>query len=105
MVIALYVHDLGHTGVVRNTLALAAGLAADGRRVQIVTALPGDEPPAGVEHISLLKRAMRHRRLEQIAVIPALRRYLREQRPEVAVSMGNHSHALFWAASVGLRDT
>lgn len=103
--ITLYVHELAHTGVVRNTQAVAKALANDGHRVQIVTALPGGAVPEGVEHLGLLRGPMRFRRLEQLAVIPALRRYLRREQPDIAISMGNHSHAVMWAAAAGLHDT
>lgn len=103
--IALYVHDLAHTGVVRNTLAVAEALAKDGHRVQVVTALPGRGVPDGVEHVTLLSGPRRGRRLEQLSVIPALRRYLRREGPKLVFSMGNHSHAVMWAAAFGLRDT
>lgn len=103
--VALYVHELAHTGVVRNTLAVARALADDGHRVQIITALPGGAVPDGVEHLSLLRGAMRRRRIEQLSVIPALRRYLRRTKPDISISMGNHSHAVMWVAAAGLRDT
>lgn len=102
--IILYVHELAHTGVVRNTLAVADALSKDGYGVQIVTALPGGQVPSGIEHVVLLGGPTRRRRLEQVAVIPALRRYLRRNRPAVAVSMGNHSHAVMWGAAIGLRN-
>ena len=100
--IALYVHELTQTGVVRNTLAVAEAMAKDGHKTQIVTALAGGTAPPGVELISLLARPMRSRVLEQLAVIPALRRHLQASRPPLTVSMGNHSHAVMWAASLGL---
>jgi glycosyltransferase involved in cell wall biosynthesis len=103
--IALYVHDLAYTGVVRNTLAIAEALAEDGHRVQIVTALPGGDVPAGVDHVALFARPMRRRKLEQLSVIPALRRYLRRERPSIAISTGNHSHAVVWTSALGLSGT
>lgn len=103
--IALYVHELAHTGVVRNTRAVATALAEDGHRVDIVTAIPGGTPPEGVAHVALLDRASRSRAWEHAVAVPALRRYLRDERPDVLVSMGNHGHATAWAAALGRSTT
>lgn len=103
--IALWVHEITHTGVVKNVLAVAAALRGAGHRVDIVTALPGGEVPGGVRHVALLRTAKRSRALEHLAAIPALRRYLREHRPPIAISMGNHGHGPFWAASRGATAT
>lgn len=103
--IALYVHELTHTGVVKNVLAVAGGLRDAGHGVDVVTALPGGEVPPGLRHVALLRRAKGSRTLEHLAAIPALRRYLRTDRPRVAVSMGNHGHGPFWAASAGVSHT
>ena len=101
--IGLYVHELAHTGVVRNTRAVAQALADDGHWVDIVTAIPGGKPPDGVAHVSLLRRAGRSRAFEHVAAVPALRRYLRGERLDLLVSMGNHGHATVWAATLGRR--
>ena len=100
--VTLYVHELAHTGVVRNTLAIAAALRDGGQRVQIVTGLPRGEAPQGVEHVSLLRGPMAWRRLEQLAVVPRLREFLKSRRPAVLISTGNHGHAAAWAAAKGL---
>lgn len=100
--LALYVHGLTHTGVVRNTLAVASALAADGHRVEIVTAIPGGAAPEGVDHVVLLGGGGNRGLLDHVAAVPALRRHLRTRRPDIAVSMGNHGHATMWAAAAGL---
>lgn len=102
--VALYVHALAPTGVVKNSLAIAAALRADGQRVELVTALPGGTPPDGVAHVALLPGPFRRRWIEHGAAVPALRRYLAERRPGIAISMGNHGHATMWAATLGLAD-
>lgn len=102
--IALYVHQLTHTGVARNAAALAARLAAAGHSVDLVTAIPGEPAPAGVHSHVVLPRAGRKRFLEHVAAIAPLRRYLRTRRPALAISMGNHGHPVVWAASRGLAD-
>lgn len=101
--IALYVHELAHTGVVANTRIAAAALAAEGHQLRIVTALPGGWVADGIEHVALLANRQRRRLFEHIAAVTALRRYLRSARPDIAVSMGNHGHAVLWAASRGKR--
>lgn len=103
--IALYVHELAHTGVVRNTRAVATTLADAGNWVDIVTAIPGGQPPNGVAHVSLLRRASKSRAYEHARAAPALRRYLRDQSVDLLVSMGNHGHATVWAATRGRRST
>lgn len=102
--ISLYVHELAHTGVVRNSLILADALRAEAEAVEIVTALPGGEVPAEVQHVTLLEGPGRSRLAEHRDVILPLRRHLRRARPDLAISMGNHGHAAFWAALRALPD-
>lgn len=103
--VALYVHALAHTGVVKNVLAVADGLREAGHGVDLVTALPGGEAPSGVRHVPLLGTARPSRAIEHLAAVRPLRRYLRRECPRIAVSMGNHGHGPFWAASRGLSGT
>jgi glycosyltransferase involved in cell wall biosynthesis len=102
--IAIYVHEIAATGVVRNALALAARFAADGRRTRLVTALPARAVgiPAGVDHVALLDRSGA-RLSEKCASVLALRRELHRSRPRVLISAGNHGHATVWAATRGMR--
>lgn len=102
--IAIYVHEIAATGVVRNALALARRLAADGEPVRLVTSLPAPSGtiPAGVDHVALLRRRSARIR-EKLASILALRRELRRSGTTVLVSAGNHGHGTAWAATRGLR--
>lgn len=99
--IALYVHALAATGVVRNVRILAADLHARGLAVELVTALPGGEGVAGVRHHALLDRAGPSRLAEKMRAIVALRRHLRATCPPVLISAGNHGHFTVWAGSRG----
>ena len=65
-VICVYVHALVATGVVRNARLIAADLAAQGHKVQLVTALPGGEGVPGVAHHALLPGAGRSRLWEKL---------------------------------------
>ena len=100
--ICIYVHALVATGVVRNTRLIAADLAAQGHAVQLVTALPGGEGVPGVTHHALLARAGRSRLREKADAALALNRHLREQRPRLLISAGNHGHGTAWAGSRGI---
>lgn len=100
--ICVYVHALVATGVVRNARLIAADLAAQGHRVQLVTALPGGEGVSGVSHHILLPNARRSRLLEKGQAALALRRHLRRQKPAMLISAGNHGHGVVWAGSRGV---
>ena len=100
--ICIYVHALVATGVVRNARLIAADLAAQGHAVQLVTALPGGEGVPGVVHQALLAHAGRSRLREKADAALALNRYLREQRPRLLISAGNHGHGTAWAGSRGI---
>lgn len=100
--ICIYVHALVATGVVRNARLIAADLATQGHAVQLVTALPGGEGVLGVAHHALLPRAGRSRLREKADAALALNRYLREQRPRLLISAGNHGHGTAWAGSRGI---
>lgn len=102
--IAIYVHDLSATGVVRNAIDIARELAEHGHVVELVTALGGDDHrvPPGVSRHALLDRAGR-RAIEHIRAAPALSAYLGRRRPAVLLSAGNHGHATAWAALRGHR--
>src|SRR3546814_7193222 len=82
-VIAIYVHDLSATGVVRNALDIARELAHHDHQVELVTALGGDDHrvPAGVSRHALLARPGR-RTIEHIRATPRLSRYLARRRPQ-----------------------
>src|SRR3546814_2594458 len=79
-VIAIYVHDLSATGVVRNALDIARELEHHDHQVELVTALGGDDHrvPAGVSRHPLLARPGR-RTIEPIRATPRLSRYRSEE--------------------------
>ncbi|NML08580.1 glycosyltransferase [Sphingobium sp. AR-3-1] len=89
---ALYVHALAATGVVRNARLLAGDFQARGHHVTLVTALPGGEGVAGVPHHALLALAGGSRMLQKWRAMPRLHAYLRGARPDVLLSAGNHGH-------------
>lgn len=106
MKIALYVHALAATGVVRNARLLAADFRARGHDVTLVTALPGGEGVADVPHHALLTSAGGSRMLQKWRAMPRLHAYLRRARPDILLSAGNHGHltAMLGSRSVpGLR--
>ncbi|SER02092.1 Glycosyltransferase involved in cell wall bisynthesis [Sphingobium sp. YR768] len=90
--IALYVHALAATGVVRNVRLLAADLTAQGHAVDLVTALPGGSGVPGVAHHSLLRGSGESRLLQKWRAMPRLWRWLRATRPDLLMSAGNHGH-------------
>ena len=102
MRIALYVHALAATGVVRNVRLLAADFARRGHDVTIVTALPGGEGVDGVPHRALLPTAGGARLLQKWRAMPRLNAWLRASRPDILLSAGNHGHLTAWAGSRGI---
>ncbi len=96
--IALYVHQLRATGVVRNCLALAEHLAGEARAVTILTALPGGTVPNGVGHVTLARGDAPNRTTRKLEPAMALRAWTKRDRPAILVSMGNHGHATVLAA-------
>lgn len=102
MKIALYVHALAATGVVRNVRLLAADFRARGHHVTLVTALPGGEGVAGVPHHVLLALAGGSRMLQKWRAMPLLHIYLRGARPDILLSAGNHGHLTAMLGSRGV---
>ncbi|BBF68053.1 glycosyltransferase [Sphingomonas bisphenolicum] len=92
MKVALYVHALAATGVVRNARLLASDFRARGHDVTLVTALSGGEGVAGVPHHPLLAGSGGSRALQKWRAMPRLHAYLRRARPDVLLSAGNHGH-------------
>lgn len=101
--IALYVHELRATGVVRNCRLLAAHLAETGRDVTIVTATGGGDVPTGVGHHALLTDKRVDGFLGKIRAGLALRQWCRRTRPDILISMGNHGHLTVLTALSVLR--
>lgn len=102
MKIALYVHALAATGVVRNVRLLAADFRARGHGVEILTALPGGEGVDGVPHHALLPDTGGSRLLQKWRAMPRLRAHLRVHRPDLLISAGNHGHLTALLGSRGV---
>ncbi|WP_420146140.1 glycosyltransferase [Sphingobium sp.] len=92
MKIALYVHALAATGVVRNIRLLADDFRARGHDVELLTALPGGDGVVGVPHHALLPGAGGSRLLQKWRAMPRLNAHLRRSRPDLLLSAGNHGH-------------
>ncbi|QGP79223.1 glycosyltransferase [Sphingobium sp. CAP-1] len=102
MRIALYVHALAATGVVRNVRLLAADFQRRGHDVTLLTALPGGEGVAGVPHHALLAGAGGARSLQKWRAMPRLHGWLRATRPDLLISAGNHGHLTVLLGSRGV---
>ncbi|MDO7835992.1 glycosyltransferase [Sphingobium sp. HBC34] len=102
MKIALYVHALAATGVVRNARLLAADFHRRGHDVTLLTALPGGEGVAGVPHHALLARGDGSRALQKWRAMPRLNAWLRTARPDILISAGNHGHLTALLGSRGI---
>ena len=107
MKIAVFIEDFGATGVVRNALAIAGRLAESGQEVILVAARPEgvlrDRAPSGVATVELGSGAARRgRKALMRRSIPSLRKFLRDHKPDVLFSGGNHGHLLCLVASAFL---
>lgn len=94
----MLVHQLGQGGVERVTLHLANGLAARGNRVSLLLLRPGgaleDRLGEGVELIRPPRPAGPRRGLSLLRFVPFAAAAVRERRPDVLLSPGNHLHLL-----------
>lgn len=102
MKIALYVHALAATGVVRNVRLLAADFHRRGHDVALLTALPGGEGVAGVPHLALLDQPGGSRAWQKWRAMPRLNAHLRASRPDILISAGNHGHLTVLLGSRGI---
>ncbi len=101
--VALYVHDLRSSGVVRNALVYARRLARDHRVTLIAGSSDGlFAESAATEEFALVTLAAGGGRLSRPAAILALRRWLRAARPAVLLSAGNLGHPTVYAATRGM---
>ena len=101
--VALFMHDFAGGGVERMRLALAAALTAAGCDVSIVvvnTRGPlATQIPASVKVFDLSSSRLLH-------AMPRLRRYLRDERPDVLVSSLDHNNiAAFLACATARTGT
>lgn len=102
--VAIMLHDLAESGVVRNALAIAEAAHREGMHTEIWV-VDGAGPliaeiPHGVGLVTLggSGSKWKNRRLAGIAAIGNLARAYRERRPRVALSAGNHFHITASAA-------
>jgi glycosyltransferase involved in cell wall biosynthesis len=105
MKIAIYVQDMRASGVVRAMIAMARSFAASGEDEVVLLAGYGAGMfgAADVAPARFVCAADRPKgALPRLALVPHLRRALREWRPDVVLSGGNFGHFSLWAASRGL---
>lgn len=107
--LAIVVHDLSMTGVVRNAIHLAEYFAGQGWDTQLLVH-DADSPgrqPEGYEIVPLAgpDAGPVRRSHAMLGGVPALRRHLRRTRPDIVLSAGNHAHLASWAATRGLPGT
>jgi len=98
--LAILVHDLSASGVVRNAVRIAAGMAERGLTTEIwVVRRDGKFLALVPENVMIRVIGSRLRlpvrRLETLLSIPAIAASIRKHRPRVLLSAGNHFH---WAA-------
>jgi len=96
--VAVLVYDLRASGVVRNALRIARRAAIAGLRCDLVVVhadgdfKPFDHPLARL--VALMPQAPANRFFGTLAAAARLRAYLRENRPRLLFSAGNHIHPL-----------
>ena len=104
MRIAIYVHDMRASGVVRAMIALTRYLAAQGDEAVLVAGSAEghfraeDVAPARFVSAAATLRGP----LPRVRVVGPLRQTLRALAPDVILSGGNHGHVSLWAAARGL---
>lgn len=106
--LAIFVHDLSATGVVRNALAVAGHMKASGWRVSLVTCRPDGMLARQIPDVDwvCLRPKPRHgrsRALDLALSIGRLRRVVRALAPDVLLSAGNHAHLPCCLAMAGMR--
>lgn len=114
--IALFVFNLGDGGTSRRTLTLAHAFAARGHRVHLLVVRPDgplrNELSPCIRLVELESGLLRllpvrgRRRLQMWASIPALVRYLRQERPDVLLAAASHANpAALWARRLARTGT
>ena len=107
--LAVFVHDLSATGVVRNALAIARAMQdRPGWQVRLILGHEGGDLAGdahGLARTALLKPdEVRLKRTPAMArAIPRLRGLLRRDPPDILLSAGNHAHLPCWLATRGLK--
>ncbi|WP_076073126.1 glycosyltransferase [Sphingomonas montana] len=102
MRIAIYVHDMRASGVVRAMIALARFLAEQGDDAVLIAGSAAGHFTAADVAPARFVAATAGASVSQAGVVPALRRSIRAVAPEMVLSGGNHGHVSLWAASRGL---
>lgn len=102
--LAICVHDLSATGVVRNALAVAQHLQAAGWGVTVIVcrsegALAGDAAGLDIRVLRPGPRGGVPRPLDLLRSVPRLRQALAALQPDVCLSAGNHAHLSCWLAT------
>lgn len=94
--IGLLVYDFRASGVVRNAFRIADAARKSGLDVRLWPIRPQGElssqVPQGVPVEPILGKGHRQRDIDSFCAIPALARTLRERRPAILFSVGNHMH-------------
>lgn len=107
--IAVLVHDLSATGVVRNAIRIAGAVAAGGAEVELwVIRKDGKfaaDVPEGVRIVEIgvpfgLGKPVAGRGLQNLLAAPRLARLINSRKPRLLLSAGNHFH---FAAGVAYR--
>ena len=107
--IAIFVHDLSATGVVRNALAIARHMQDVARwRVRLLLGHEGGDLASAADGIArdvLLTDEEAHGRRSRalIRAIPRLRALIRDNPPNILLSAGNHAHLPCLLATRGLQ--
>ena len=107
----IFVSDLGATGVVRNAIAIANQASASGYDVRLLTCSSDgvllDQVDPGVTIIELAGASTHgNRHARQRRALLAYRRHIRDWRPHIMLSAGNHGHllsCLAWAGASGTK--
>lgn len=101
--VAIFIDDFSPTGVVTNALAIAAALRRDGCQVHLLAASSAgtkrNEVPDGVVVTALAEDVIGTRRDRMRRSLAAIRRALREVKPNVLFSAGNQGHLLCMLAA------
>lgn len=107
----IFVSDLGATGVVRNAIAIANQASASGYDVRLLTCSADgvllDQVDPGATIIELAGASGHgNRHARQRRALLAYRRHIRDWRPQIMLSAGNHGHllsCLAWAGAPGTK--
>ena len=104
MKIVVFVENYGATGVVRNAIAIASGLARDGHEVTLLAAKSDgvlrSTVPTAVRTAALREAGEATPRKAILrSVFRKFRSFVAREKPDVVFSAGNHGHLLVLAAT------